>query len=61
MKLAVTTSKKPKRSQHMKAEQVAKELELPLIIREQRSVETLIKHYQIDYLLVVEKDKLLFN
>ena len=61
MKLAVTTSKKPKRNQHLRAEQVAKDLTLPLIVREQRSVEALFNHYQIDYLFVVEKDKLLIT
>jgi len=61
MNIAVTTSKNPKRHQNVKAIKISNDLNLPLINRDRKSIESLLNEFKMDYILIVERDRLLMK
>lgn len=61
MRVAVTTSARPKWKINQKAEKMARDLDIPLILRGNDSIETLLRRNNLDYLMIVEKDRLLMK
>ncbi|MGL5616145.1 MAG: class I SAM-dependent methyltransferase [Sarcina sp.] len=61
MKIAVTTTRESKEFLIDKALEVGKDLDIEYIKRENSSIEKMLLNYEFDYLLVVEKDKLVIK
>lgn len=61
MKIAVTTTRERDKSLSYKAEKIADDLNIPYIKRDNLSINKTILKEDLDYLLVVEKDKLVIK
>ena len=58
MKIAVTTTRQCDVSLMNKAQSVSEELDIPYIKRENIGINQILENRNIEYLLVVEKDKI---
>lgn len=58
MKIAVTTTRQCDVSLMNKAQSVSEELDIPYIKRENIGINQILENTNIEYLLVVEKDKI---
>lgn len=61
MKIAVTTTREADENLNIKAEAIAKELEIPFISRGNLSINKVFLKNDYDYLLITEKDKLVIK
>lgn len=61
MRSAVTTSNNPKPQQSEKAKQVSKDLNIPMIEKLNKSYARMLDDYELDFLYVVEKERMLIR